>query len=177
MNITEEVGINVDKEVAVDSSKNVSKETFVEAKKVRTCTRCGQVTKGHTGPCGLKCTNVLASPELLRHAFEQGEDMLLNMTPGKDIREEDKLLENSPIHAPIAMEKLNIYEDINQFKTEEERQKYSDFIRKYVLATVFDKFKYEMVYHKCHKKFLKKPDLKTHMQDEHNIGIFIDLKL
>ena len=103
--------------------------------------------------------------------------MLLNMTPGKEIREEDKLLEDSPVHAPIAMEKLKIDEDINQLKSEEERQKYSDFIRKYVLATVVDKFKNEMVCHKCHKKFLKKLKFKTHMQDEHNIGIFIDLKL
>ena len=57
--------------------------------------------------------------------------------------------------SPIAMEKVKIDEDINQFKTEEERQKYSDFIRKYVLDTVVDMFKYEMV---CHKKFLKKPE-------------------
>ena len=85
------------------------------------------------------------------------------MTPGKDIREKDKLLEDFPVHAPIAMEKFKIYEDINQFKTEEERQKYSDFIRKYVLATVVDKFKYEMACRKCHKKFLKKPEFKMNI--------------
>ena len=89
MNITEEGAEHVDEELAFDSSRNVSKEIIVKANKVRTCTRCGQATKGHDGPCGLRCTNMLASPELLRHAPEQGEDMLLNLTPVRDTREEE----------------------------------------------------------------------------------------
>ena len=175
--ITEEVAENVHKKVAEDVIKDVSTKLVLEANKVRTCKRCGQPTKGHNGPCGIKCTNVLASPESLRHAPEQGVDMLLNLTPVKDIREEDNLLEDSPEHAPKAMEKVEVDEDTSKFKTKEEEQNYSDnFIRNFVLASVVDKFNFEMVCHKCHKKFSKKPEFKTHMKDEHNIGIFIDLK-
>ena len=177
VNITEKVAEHVEKDVAFDSSKNVSKEMIFEANKVRTCTRCGQATKGHDGPCGLRCTNVLTSPELMRHAPEQGEDMLLNLTPVRDTREEEEVSEDSPVHAPKAMEKVKVNENNEKFKTEEERKEYSDFIQKYVLTSVVDKFNFEMICQKCHKKFLKEPDFKTHMQDEHNIEIFIDMKL
>ena len=59
--------------------------------------------------------------------------------------------------------------------TPEERKKESDFTRKYVLSSIVDKFNYKMVCHKCHRKFLKKPEFKKHMQDEHNNEIFIDM--
>ena len=84
---------------------------------------------------------------------------------------------DSPPHAPKAMEKVKVDKDGDRFKTKEERQKYYDFIRKYILSSVVDKFNCEMICHKCHKKFLKKQEFKTHMQDEHNVGIFIDMKL
>ena len=107
--ISEKVAENVPKEVAEDVSKEISKEIVLEANKVRTCKSCGQPTKGHNGPCGLKCTNnVVASPESLRHAPEQGEDMLLNLTPVRDTREEEEVIENSPAYAPKAMEKVRV---------------------------------------------------------------------
>ena len=55
------------------------------------------------------------------------------------------------------MEKVKVNEVNEKFKTEEERKEYSDFIRKYVLTSVVDKFNFEMICHKCHKKFSKKP--------------------
>ena len=60
-------------------------------------------------------------------------------------------------------------------KTPEEWKTESDFTRKYVLSSIVDKFNYDMVCHKCHKKFFKKQEFKKHMQDEHNNEIFIDM--
>ena len=54
MIISEKVAKNLAKEVAEDVSKDVSKEIVLEANKVCTCKRCGQQTKGHNGPCGMK---------------------------------------------------------------------------------------------------------------------------
>ena len=48
------------------------------------------------------------SPETLCHAPGQGEDMLLNLTPVRDTREEGEVLENSPAHARKAMEKVRV---------------------------------------------------------------------
>ena len=53
MIISEKVAENVPKEVAEHVSKDVSKEKVLEANKVRTCKRCGQLTKGHTGRCAM----------------------------------------------------------------------------------------------------------------------------
>ena len=50
------------------------------------------------------------------------------------------------------MEKVKGDNKSEKFKTEEDRKKYSDLIRKYVLTLIVDKFNYEMVGHKCHKK-------------------------
>ena len=50
------------------------------APKGRTCTRCSQPTRGHPGPCGVRCSNVPASPELLRDTPGKG-DTSLTLTP------------------------------------------------------------------------------------------------
>ena len=113
---------HVDEEIVLDSSRNVAKEMSDKTNKVRTCTRCGQATKGLDGPCGLRCTNILASPELLRHAPEQGEDMLLNLTPVRDTREEEEVSADSPAHDPKPMEKVKVDEDGERFKTKEGRK-------------------------------------------------------
>ena len=106
---------HVDEEIVLDSSRNVAKEMSDKTNKVRTCTRCGQATKGHDGPCGLRCTNVLASPESLRHAPEQWENMMLNLTPVKDTREEEEVPADSPAKA---MEKIKFDKDGEKHITE-----------------------------------------------------------
>ena len=51
---------------------------------------------------------MVACPESLCHAPEQGEEMLLNLTPVRDTREEEEVLENTLAHAPNAMEKVRV---------------------------------------------------------------------
>ena len=60
--------------------------------------------------------------------------------------------------------------EIEIIKTVEQREEHSDFIRKYVLGSVVDKFTYEMVCYKCNKNFTKEPHFKKHIQE-----IFCDL--
>ena len=43
--------------------------------RARTCTICGQSTRGHPGPCGKQCTNVQSSPEVVRSTMEDCENL------------------------------------------------------------------------------------------------------
>ena len=56
-------------------------------RKGRTCTKCGGPSKGHTGPCGRKCSVVLSTPEKERH-YSIPEELYLTLTPGQEDRQE-----------------------------------------------------------------------------------------
>ena len=64
------------------------------ATNVRNCTRCGKPTKGHPGPCGVRCSNVPASPELLRQTPGEG-DTSLTLTPVREFRESEAVIGDS----------------------------------------------------------------------------------
>ena len=51
----------------------------------------------------------------------------------------------------------------------------TDFLVYQILTdkALVNKFDYEMVFYKRHKKFLKKPEFKTHMHVENNTEIVI----
>ena len=64
------------------------------ATNVRNCKRCGKPTKGHPGPCGVRCSNVPASPELLRQTPGEG-DTSLTLTPVREFRESEAVIGDS----------------------------------------------------------------------------------
>ena len=66
------------------------------ATNIRTCTRCGKPTKGHPGPCGVRCLNVPASPELLRQIPVEG-DTSLTLTPVREVRESEAVTGDSTL--------------------------------------------------------------------------------
>ena len=62
--------------------------------KGRTCSRCNQPTKEHPGPCGVRCSNVPASPELLCQTPGKG-DTSLTLNPVREIREKKDVISDS----------------------------------------------------------------------------------
>ena len=70
------------------------------ATNVRTCTRCGKPTKGHPGPCGVRCSNVPASPELLRQTPVEG-DTSLTLTPVREVRESEAVTGDSTLKTAL----------------------------------------------------------------------------
>ena len=68
------------------SSDSTSSLPSTTGTRPRTCTRCGQPSKGHLGPCGERC-QVKAAPQSLRAA--SAPDDPATMPPMKDTREEE----------------------------------------------------------------------------------------
>ena len=64
-----------------------SAEEVPAPKKVRSCSKCGGPSKGHSGPCGQKCSVVLPTPEKERCPSLSG-DISLTLTPGQESRDE-----------------------------------------------------------------------------------------
>ena len=126
------------------------------ATNVRTCTRCGKPTKGYSGPCGVRCSNVPASPELLRQTPGEG-DTSLTLTPVREVRESEAIPETkSPEKLREKIETVNNlieHDELLCLKCKERDQHiYGDDNSWYRLPN--------------------RPAMKAHMHNEHHITIF-----
>ena len=90
---SEEVAVT-ETEESVEEADTPVLDVAETAPNIRTCTRCGKPTKGHPGPCGVRCSNVPASPELLRQTPGEG-DTSLNLTPVREVRESEAVTGDS----------------------------------------------------------------------------------
>ena len=77
---------NTEKVICVEEASS-AEEVPAPAKKVRSCSKCGGPSKGHSGPCGQKCSGVLPTPEKERCPSLPG-DISLTLTPGQEFRDE-----------------------------------------------------------------------------------------